>query len=137
MKEVQMKPIYITNRDKARLEELLARIPPRSGQDVSALVKEIARAEVVESANVRPGVVTMNSRVILQDVDSHEEMEYTLVYPHDANPEAGAISVLAPIGTAILGYSKGDTITWPVPGGVRHLLIKDVVYQPEASGSLQ
>ncbi|MCO5061066.1 MAG: nucleoside diphosphate kinase regulator [Kiritimatiellae bacterium] len=132
-----MKPIYITNRDKARLEELLARIPPRSGQDVSALVKEIARAEVVESANVRPGVVTMNSRVILQDVDSHEEMEYTLVYPHDANPEAGAISVLAPIGTAILGYSKGDTITWPVPGGVRHLRIKDVVYQPEAAGSSQ
>ncbi len=132
-----MKPIYITNRDKARLEELLARIPPRSGQDVSALVKEIARAEVVESADVRPGVVTMNSRVILQDVDSHEEMEYSLVFPHEANPEAGAISVLAPIGTAILGYSKGDKITWPVPGGVRHLRIKDVVYQPEASGSSQ
>ncbi|MBW7907791.1 MAG: nucleoside diphosphate kinase regulator [Kiritimatiellae bacterium] len=132
-----MKPIYITNRDKARLEELLARIPPRSGQDVSALVKEIARAEVVESADVRPGVVTMNSRVILQDVDSHEEMEYSLVFPHEANPEAGAISVLAPIGTAILGYSKGDTITWPVPGGVRHLRIKDVVYQPEAAGSSQ
>ncbi len=132
---MKAKAICITKRDKARLEELLARIPPRSGQDVSALVQELARAEVVDSESVRPGVVTMNSKVILQDVDSHEEMTYTLVFPHEANPGAGAISVLAPIGTAILGYSKGDKITWPVPDGVRHLRIKDVVYQPEASGS--
>lgn len=76
----------------------------------------------------------MNSKVILRDLDTQEIMTYTLVFPNDANYEAGAISVLAPVGTAILGYSEGDTVEWPVPSGMRRLLVEKVVYQPEAAG---
>jgi len=76
----------------------------------------------------------MNSRVILQDVDTDEEMNYVLVFPKDADVSKGAISVLAPVGTAILGYSKGDVIEWRVPAGMRRIRIKEILYQPESAG---
>jgi len=76
----------------------------------------------------------MNSRVHLVDLDTQEEMVYTLVFPQDAEISQSKISVLAPIGTAMLGYRVGDTFTWQVPDGVRRLQVKKVLYQPEASG---
>ena len=77
----------------------------------------------------------MNSRVRIKDLDSGEETVYTLVYPKDANIEEGKLSVLAPIGTALLGYQAGDIIEWLLPAGVlRRLKIKKVVFQPEAVG---
>jgi regulator of nucleoside diphosphate kinase len=78
----------------------------------------------------------MNSKIHLRDLDSNEDLMYTLVYPAHANVELGRISVLAPIGTAMIGYRVGDEIQWPVPSGTRHLQVKEVVYQPEASGDL-
>ncbi len=134
-----MKPrkICITEADKNRLQELIAvagEFGGRVRQDLTGLANELDRAEIVDPKKVRPDVVTMNSRVVLQDTTTGEEMNYTLVFPKDANMGAGAISVLAPIGTAILGYSKGDIIEWQVPAGMRRILIKEIVYQPEASG---
>jgi len=129
--------ICITEADKKRLEELIevaGDFGGRARKDLDSLAHELGRAEVVVSKNVRPDVVTMNSRVVLQDVNTGEEMTYVLVFPKDANVDMGAISVLAPIGTAILGYSKGDIIEWPVPGGVRRIRIEKIVYQPEAAG---
>lgn len=76
----------------------------------------------------------MNSTVHLVDLDTQEEMVYTLVFPDQADLALEKISVLAPIGTAMLGYGVGDTFAWQVPDGVRRLLIKDVLYQPEAAG---
>lgn len=134
-----MKPrkICITEADKNRLQELIAvagEFGGRVRQDLTGLASELERAEIVDPKKVRPDVVTMNSRVVLQDTTTGEEMSYTLVFPKDANMGAGAISVLAPIGTAILGYSKGDIIEWQVPAGMRRILIKEIVYQPEAAG---
>jgi regulator of nucleoside diphosphate kinase len=77
----------------------------------------------------------MNSRVLLLDMDSHEEMEYTLVFPQDADPAQGKISVLAPIGTAMLGYREGDVFSWQVPDGMRRLKVQKILFQPEASGN--
>ena len=68
------------------------------------------------------------------DQDTHEEMVYTLVFPQAADVTQSKISVLAPIGTAMLGYRSGDTFMWQVPDGVRRLQVKQVLYQPEASG---
>lgn len=79
-------------------------------------------------------VVTMNSKVALLDLDTSERMEYVLAFPKDANIGNGSISVLAPIGTAILGYAKGDVVEWPVPSGTRRIRIEDILYQPEAAG---
>ena len=76
----------------------------------------------------------MNSKVVVFDTDTREKMTCKLVFPSDANIDEGAISVLAPIGTAILGYSKGDIVEWPVPDGIRRIRIDEILYQPEAAG---
>jgi regulator of nucleoside diphosphate kinase len=134
---MKQRNICITAQDKARLQELLAAAKQPGQQvreDLESLAQELARAEVVASQDVRPDLVTMNSKVVLEDLDDGEKTEYTLVFPKDANVDKGAISVLAPIGTAILGYSKGDVVEWPVPGGVSRIRIKDILYQPESAG---
>ena len=129
--------IYITTLDKQRLEELInvAHDFGSSGrEDLISLVKELAKARVVTSEKVPPDVVTMNSKVVLRDLSSSETIHYTLVFPKDANIDEGAISVLAPVGTAILGYRVGDEIEWQVPSGLRRLKIEEILYQPEAAG---
>ncbi len=76
----------------------------------------------------------MNSRVRLSDISKAEKLVYTLVFPRDADSATGRISVLAPVGTAILGCRVGDIIEWQVPAGTRRLKIEEVLYQPEAAG---
>ena len=129
--------IYITESDFERLEQLLTvagepRYPDRA--DLTQLEEELDRAHIVDSKEIPPSVVTMNSQVKVQDLDTNEHMLFTLVFPKDANIDAGKLSVLSPIGTAILGYSAGDTIEWPVPGGTRRIKIEQILYQPEAAG---
>jgi len=128
--------IYITEFDKTRLEELVAAADAagRDRKDLEALAGELKIAKVVPSAEVPHDVVTMNSRIRLCDADTGEEMVYTVVFPQDANVDTGAISVLAPVGTAILGYAVGDVVEWPVPSGIRRLRIAEILYQPEAAG---
>jgi regulator of nucleoside diphosphate kinase len=129
--------IYITEYDLKRLRELMEeakRIDRRGNQYLESLDAELSRGKVVAPTDVPSDVVTMNSQVRLTDLDTHEEMVYTLVFPQEADVTQAKISVLAPIGTAILGYRVGDTFTWKVPDGVRRLQVKEVLYQPEASG---
>lgn len=129
--------IYITEFDKERLEELIAvaeEFGDHNRKDLEALAEELEHAEIVLSKDVPPDVVTMNSKIVLRDLDTAEEMTYALVFPKDANIDGGAISVLAPVGTAILGYAKGDVIEWPVPSGTRRIRIEKILYQPEAAG---
>jgi regulator of nucleoside diphosphate kinase len=129
--------IYITEFDKARLEELIAVAEEFGGQDrkdLEALAGELDQAEIVSPSEIPSEVVTMNSKVSLRDLTTSETKTYVLVFPKNANIAAGAISVLAPIGTAILGYAKGDIVEWAVPSGVRRIQIEDIIYQPEAAG---
>ncbi len=129
--------LYITEFDKSRLEELIGvaeEFGDQDRKDLDSLAKELADAEVVSPKNVPADVVTMNSKVALRDVNTSEEMIYRLVFPSEANIDEGAISILAPVGTAILGYAKGDIVEWPVPSGVRRIRIEDILYQPEAAG---
>ncbi|HQF86124.1 MAG TPA: nucleoside diphosphate kinase regulator [Acidobacteriota bacterium] len=134
---MQPRRIFITEYDRERLEKILPATPDvtnRNRQDPRNLAKELARAKIVPPERIPPDVVTMNSRVILRDLDSNETITYTLVFPKDADIGAGAISVLAPVGTAIIGYAVGDVIEWPVPGGTRRIRIEQILYQPEAAG---
>lgn len=129
--------IHITEFDRARLEELLAVAGEFGGRDrgdLEALAEELGRAEIVSSRAVPADVVTMNSKVVLRDLDNDETMTWVLVFPKDADVDAGRISVLAPMGTSILGYACGDVIEWPVPSGTRRIRIEQVLYQPEAAG---
>ena len=136
-KSTVARQIYITDFDLQRLEELIEAAKARSTRDssnIEQLEEELLKAEVVDPAGIPPDVVTMNSKVCLKDLDSGEELEYTLVFPPEANLAAGKISILAPVGTALFGYRAGDRISWAVPGGTRKLKIKKVLYQPEAAG---
>jgi len=129
--------IYITRFDLERLEDLLTVISEfsyRDRGDLEALESELQRGKQVDSKDVPPDIVTMNSRMRLLDVDTHEKMVFTLVFPQDADITAGKLSVLSPIGTAVLGYSAGDIIKWRVPSRVRRIKIDKVLYQPEAAG---
>ena len=129
--------IFITTFDIDRLKGLLpvaSEFDYSNRSDLSELASELCRAKIVDSKEIPPDVVTMNSRVKLLDVDINEEMEFTLVFPGDSNIDEGKISVIAPIGTAILGYSAGDTIEWHVPAGKRRIRIEKILFQPEAAG---
>ena len=131
------KPIQITEFDLQRLKKLLedARYTEYRGSEyLVKLQMELDRAQVVASQAVSQEVVTMNSTVVLLDLETGEEETYTLVFPEKADIGQGKISVLAPIGTAMLGYEIGDVFAWEVPAGKRSLEIKRIVYQPEAAG---
>jgi regulator of nucleoside diphosphate kinase len=90
------------------------------------LASELERALLLTREAIPADVVVMDSRIHVLDVASGERREYTLVYPVDANPAAGRISVLAPLGTAMLGYREGDEVEWLMPGGLRRLRIEKV-----------
>lgn len=134
---MKSRKIFITKFDKQRLDELLAvamEFDAKKREDLTGLSTELARAKLVAPEKVPADVVTMNSKVLLRDVNNGEEVTYTLVFPKNANIDRGAISVLAPVGTAILGYREGDQVTWKVPSGERTLEIEKILYQPEAAG---
>jgi regulator of nucleoside diphosphate kinase len=130
--------IYITRPDYERLEKLIEIAREREGdinrEYLNRLEEELERAEVVEQKVIPPDVITMRSTVSLRDLDTDEELVYWLAFPTEANTDEGKISVLAPIGTAMLGYRRGDVIEWEVPSGVRRLKVEEVLYQPEAKG---
>ena len=131
------KTIRITEFDLERLKKLLNEAKYteyRKSQYLEKLQMELSRAEIVSPQNVPGGVITMNSTVCLLDLDTGEEEIYTLVFPEDAELGQGKISILAPIGTAMLGYEVGDVFEWEVPAGKRTLRVEKILYQPEASG---
>ena len=126
--------VIITAEDHQRLLQLLQReIKEITGcaSHLYDLLKELHRASVVDPADVPRDVVTMDSVIELTDLDSNESEVFTLVYPDAENAKENMLSVFAPIGTAILGYHVGDSVSWPVPIGVRRMKIESILYQPE------
>ena len=101
---------------------------------LQSLRGELNIAQIVDPDVIPPDVVTMNSTVRLQDVSTSEMDTYTLVYPRDADISEGKLSVLAPIGTAILGYRVGDLVQWQVPSGLVRFKIEELIFQPERDG---
>lgn len=126
--------IILTSQDLDRLERLLNALPTSAFPGKTELRTELDRAEVVEPQDVPPDVVTMNSTVRFA-LESGEEFSLTLVYPKDADGSADRISVLAPVGSALLGLTAGEHIEWPRPGGgTLKVRLVEVVYQPERAG---
>jgi regulator of nucleoside diphosphate kinase len=129
--------IYVTEFDLKRLSRLLnsAWLWNKKDMDyLTKLEKELERAQIVSPQDIPGDVVTMNSRARIKDLDSNEEMVFTLVFPAEADYGRGRLSILAPIGTALLGCRAGDTVEWGVPAGARRLKVEEVLYQPEAAG---
>lgn len=133
-----MKPkpkIILSELDAERLEKLLSSLPTNAAPGKADLEAELARADVVESKAVPPNVVTMNSKVKFRISSSDEEFSLSLVYPKDVDESGGTVSILAPVGSALLGLSQGDEIEWPKPGGgLMKVRIEEILYQPERAG---
>jgi regulator of nucleoside diphosphate kinase len=130
-------PIVITEADFERLSTLLASefakvISPVEYLD--ALRMELGRARIVKPNKVPRHAVTMNSTMTLRDLETDEKETYTLVYPDQADIANNRLSVLAPVGTAVLGQRVGDEIEWKVPSGWRRLRVQRVISQPEREG---
>ena len=124
--------IILSSLDLARIERLLDSLPEHQFPGKRALEQELDRAEVRDPEEMPPHVVTMNSEVRFRQQPSGEEFCLTLVYPKDVNGHADRISILAPVGSALLGLAIGDEITWPGPGGQPlQVSIIEIVYQPE------
>ena len=127
--------IIISSLDLARLERLLDTLSDTRFPGKQALEQELDRAEVRDTEEMPPHVVTMNSEVRFRLEPSGDQFCLTLVYPKDANGQPDRISILAPIGSALLGLSIGDEISWPGPGGKQlQVWIMEIVYQPEREG---
>ena len=127
--------IIITAADHAELDNVITftgKVSERARTELNALEGELRRAEIVTPDAIPSDVITMNSRAELVDLETNEVMQFTLVLPRDAKIDEGKISVLAPLGTAMLGYRVGDEFEWHVPYGVRRLKVTNVYFQPEA-----
>ncbi len=129
--------IYITDNDMRRLRELILTAREFGKEDekyLQELEKELDRAKTVKPADVPADVITMNTEAVLRNLDTDEKVTYKLVFPGEADINKGHVSILAPIGTALLGYSVGDTVEWKVPAGLVRLKVEKILYQPEAAG---
>lgn len=125
-------PIVITRADAARLRELIATLG-RAGRDqdhVQELSAELERARIADAAEVPADLISIYSEVCVLDLESGTRRELTLVLPAESDPARGRISVLAPLGTALLGYRAGDEVEWQMPGGLRRVRIESVGAPP-------
>lgn len=131
-------PIIVSDLDAARLEKILDSLGGDLSPNWEDLQTELDRAKIVKPEEIPPDVVTMKSTVLFRIEPSNKEFSLTLVYPNDYDLSADKISILAPVGSALLGLREGDTISWPKPGGgVLQVRVLKVVYQPERSGDFQ
>lgn len=131
--------IIITRTDRQRLEHLLASAFTHAIEirpHLEALRSALQNAEIIGSEEIPDSVITMNSTIGLYDIDYDVTDTYTLVFPQEADILENKVSVLSPMGTAILGYRVGDVVTWRNSSGTRKLRLMELVYQPEREGAM-
>lgn len=128
---MESQKILISEQDYERLSLLIHHTESRQSE---VLEEELARAQIVPQTEIPKEVVTMNSKIRFVDEVTKKESEVTLVYPKDADVTKGQVSVLAPVGTALIGLRLGQSIEWPMPNGPRRLRVISIIYQPEAEG---
>ena len=135
---IQEATIYVTKTDRERLSNMIELARDQHDranlQYIGKLENELKYADIVEPEEIPPDVVTMRSTVRLRDLDTGEEKVYSIVFPSEANFDEGKLSILAPLATALLGYARGDTVTFEAPARLRRLQILEILYQPESSG---
>jgi regulator of nucleoside diphosphate kinase len=130
--------ITISSLDAVRLEMLIDSLDDKHFPNKDDLLDEIERANIVAPEEIPANVVTMNSTIVFTIESTEKEFSLTLVYPKDSDGGKDRISILAPVGSALLGLSEGDQISWPKPGGDQMLVrIKKIIYQPERSGDFR
>jgi len=132
-----VKKIKITKLDYIRLSKLVDSAKDKRNielKNINFLFNEIKRAEKIDSKNISPEFVTMNSVVSVLNEETGMQMTVKIVYPNDADFKNGFVSILSPLGTALLGYEKGDKVLFDAPKGKVKIVIQDIKYQPESNG---
>lgn len=131
-----MSIIYITKNDHKKLIDIINKKWYNDNHD-KALLTELNRAVIIEPQNIPNDVITMNSQVMLYDSETNEKLEYWLVFPENINIKQNKISVLSPIGCALLGYKINDMIIVKTPKGERKLIVEKILHQPESEGNYE
>jgi|ADGO01.1.fsa_nt_gi Transcription elongation factor len=129
------KRIVLSRHDAARLRALISqqRMPTEADRETLLdLRNELDRASIVDDEHLPNDVVALDSRVLVRDLETGKSRVYTLVSPLQADLSQGRISVLAPLGTALLGYRVGDEVEWNMPGGLRRLRIEAVLQSTDS-----
>ena len=131
----QRPKIVISSRDLERLEKLLEDMPAHAFSGMAELEAELVRAEVVDPDEIPGDIVTMNSTVRFSIDERDDILSRTLVYPKSLDDSGERVSVMAPVGSALLGMPEGGEIEWPRPGGgTMRIKVHQVVEQPERAG---
>ena len=135
----QKRDIYLTEVDSKRLRGLFSEHSATGAEKeyLRKLKTELDRAKIVKPDQIPANVITMNSKVRLRELDTGDEMIVELVFPANADISEDKISVLAPIGTALIGYKVGDKIEWDVPKGTIEFEVEEILYQPESKGNFE
>lgn len=129
--------IVVSSLDAERIQRILDKLPANAFPGKADLEDELARAAIVEPKDLPSSVVSMNSKVRFRVLSTNEQFSLTLVYPNNIDASGECISILAPVGSALLGLSQDDEIEWPKPGGgLIKVRIEEVLYQPERAGEL-
>jgi regulator of nucleoside diphosphate kinase len=129
--------IVISKLDYSRLNSMILNLLDNKSSnlvDLNRLNMEIKRAKLVEPKKIKPDYITMNSVIKVVFAQSGITRTIRLSYPNDANLKEGCISVLSPLGSALLGYKRGEAVSFKAPGGPQTVIIDTVLYQPEANG---
>lgn len=132
-----MKKIILNRLDYARIKKSInvaREYKSITEKEAEELLNELDSAKIVDPEDVPSNVVTMNSIVKISFLNNDKQVQFQIVYPHEANLKTNKISIFSPIATALIGYQKGDEIEWIVPGGLTRIRIDEIIYQPEASG---
>lgn len=135
----QTKDIYMTLPDLQSLQDLFSRYKHKDQFDLkmtSDLKSEIRRAKVIDPNHVPSNIVTLNSNIEIEDIDTGDRITFSIVLPEYANLDENKFSILTPIGISVIGYQLGDEIIWEVPKGKKRFRIIKIVYQPESDGQL-
>lgn len=127
--------IYINRYDLERLRALIETSAPSEAPYLEKLENELKKATVVEPREVPGDIVTMNSIVRVKDVNTGEEHTLILVFPGKEGMNGKAVSILSPMGIALIGYREGDILTWDLPTGTVKIQIEEIIYQPERLGN--
>jgi regulator of nucleoside diphosphate kinase len=135
-----MSSILLTKLDYTRIKKSIETALDQrtvTQKEADGLLHELNSAQLVESYEIPPDIVTMNSIVRLKFLKQNKEVEFQIVYPEDADSSSNKISIFSPIATALIGYKVGDEIEWFVPAGLTKMKIVKIIYQPEKAGEFQ
>ena len=134
---MQRLSVTVTDVDSHRIRQLIENPPSSDRQDVrslESLERDLSDADVLPAIQIDPDIVTIGSQVRVRDLDTQRIRVVRVVLPASADADADRISVLAPLGRAVLGRRVGDHVEWRAPGGLRRLRVEAILYQPEREG---